>query len=25
VPFDAEPGYRAGDKVKVAHGRLVAR
>jgi outer membrane lipoprotein SlyB len=25
VPFDAEPGYRAGDKVKIADGRLVAR
>jgi outer membrane lipoprotein SlyB len=24
-PFDAEPGYRAGDKVKIADGRLVAR
>lgn len=25
VPFESEPGYRAGDKVKIADGRLVAR
>jgi len=25
VPFESEPGYRAGDKVRIAEGRLVAR